>query len=107
MRRRNKYGNKKAVVGGIKYDSKKESKNGAALKERLRKGEIRDLEFQKTIRLEVNGYLVCKYIADAVYYENDVYVIEDTKSAFTAKLPVYRIKKKLVKAIYGIDIKET
>jgi hypothetical protein len=28
------------------------------------------------------------------------------KSAFTRKLPVYRIKRKLMKAVYGIEIRE-
>jgi hypothetical protein len=49
---------------------------------------------------------VCKYISDFVYLENGQKIVEDVKSEYTRKLPVYRLKKKLVKAVHGIDIKE-
>jgi len=33
-------------------------------------------------------------------------VVEDVKSEFTRKDPVYRLKYKLMKACHGIDIRE-
>ena len=54
--------------------------------------------------LRVNGALIGHYIADFVYWENDERVVEDCKGV---KTPIYRIKCKLMKAIYGIEIKET
>jgi hypothetical protein len=54
----------------------------------------------------VNGQKLGFYRGDFRYRHNGVTVLEDVKSAFTAKIPVYRLKKKLVKALYGIDIVE-
>jgi len=50
---------------------------------------------------------ICRYVADFGYIENGAVVIEDVKSKITKGLPVYRLKKKLMKALYGIDIRET
>jgi hypothetical protein len=55
----------------------------------------------------VREQLVCTYIADFVYRNSQHQeVVEDVKSEITRKNPVYRIKKKLVKAIFGVDISE-
>lgn len=101
-----KYRNIKTVRMGIKFDSMKEAGRFVVLKNRQDKGEITDLELQKRIKIEINGVLVCTYIADFSYKENGIVIVEDVKSAFTRKLPVYRLKKKLVKAVLGIDILE-
>jgi hypothetical protein len=99
-----KYKNKK--TNG--YDSKKEAKRARELEILFNAGVISFLECQKTFRLEVNGKLICKYICDFYYYDNEKkkFIVEDVKSSYTAKLPVYRIKNKLMKAIYDIDIVE-
>lgn len=44
-------------------------------------------------------------MADFSYHENGILVVEDVKSKAT-KTPLYQLKKKLVKALYGIDVKE-
>lgn len=103
---RSKYGNEKTVVDGNRFDSKKEARVYGELKLRERAGEISELELQKKYPLEVNGQLICNYIADFVYQVNGVVVVVDVKSAITRKNPVYRIKVKLMKAIYGIQIVE-
>jgi len=102
-----KYGATKTVIDGIRFDSKKEAVRYGQLKLLQRAGHISGLELQKTYRLEINGHLICKYIADFEYLERGVPVVEDVKSAFTRKLPVYSIKRKLMGAIYGIEIRET
>ncbi len=38
--------------------------------------------------------------------DGKVFEVIDVKSEMTKKLPVYRLKKKLIKAIYGFDIVE-
>jgi hypothetical protein len=38
--------------------------------------------------------------------KNGSEVVEDVKSAITAKNPVYRLKKKLVEAIHNVKINE-
>lgn len=55
--------------------------------------------------LVVNGLKVGTYVADFYYFDNrkNVAVVEDVKGMLT---PVYRLKKKLVKALYGIEISE-
>lgn len=97
----NKFKNKKTLG----YDSRKEWQRGQQLKLMQKQGLISDLEEQVTYRLEVNGILICKYRCDYQYKEIGVLVVEDVKSDFTAKLPVFRIKAKLMKAIYGIDVR--
>lgn len=99
-----KYGNKKVEVDGIKFDSKKEAKRYGELKWLAETGQISELELQKSFRLEVNNYLIAHYRADFVYYECGKRIIEDCKGFRT---PVYKLKKKLMLAIYGIEIRET
>lgn len=104
--RKNKYKNKKAEVDGIIFDSIKESRRYGELKILKKQGLILDFECQKTYKLEVNGQLICKYISDFVVYHLDgPVVVEDVKSEMTAKLPVFRLKTKLMKAIHNIEIK--
>jgi len=103
---KSKYRNKKVVFDGIEFDSKKEGNRYLELKGRQLAGEISDLRFQRPYELGVNGEHICTYIADFQYKENGELIVEDVKSKFTRKLPVYRIKNKLMKAIYNIQIKE-
>ncbi len=103
----NKYRAVKTVVDGVTFDSKKEASRYQELKLLERAGEIVELDLQKTFRIEINGCLVCKYKADFCYMDDGVYIVEDTKSEITRKNRVYRLKKKLMKAVYDIDITET
>jgi predicted exporter len=101
-----KFLNKKTVVDGITFDSKKEAEYYGVLKLRKMAGEIKDFKIQVPFEMRVNGELICKYIADfVVYYPNGIQVI-DVKSEITRTNPVYRIKIKLLKAIHGITIVE-
>lgn len=104
--RPNKFFAKKTEVDGIKFDSLKESRRWAELKLMERAGLITDLARQKRFNLAVNGVLVCAYVADHVYIEKGEEVVEDVKSTYTRKNPVYVLKKKLMKACLGIEIRE-
>ena len=101
--RRQKFGNERADG----FDSKKERTRYEELELLEKAGEIRNLRRQVRYALVVNGQHICDYIADHVYEEGAVTVVEDTKSIATRKLPVYRIKSKLMKACHDIDIRET
>lgn len=101
-----KYRNVKVTIDGIVFDSKREAARYNDLKLLLRGGVISGLELQKVFRIEINGKLICKYIADFCYVEDGKSVIEDVKSAITRKHPVYRIKCKLMEAVYGVKIRE-
>lgn len=104
-----KYGNRKTEVDGILFDSKLEADRYSVLKLMERAGIISDLEAKTpacVFRLEVNGIAVGKYVADFVYMTQEgEQIVEDTKSKATMT-PVYRLKKKLMKAIHNIDISE-
>lgn len=112
MRPRNKFGAQKTEVDGITFDSKREASRYCELKMMQRAGEISDLELQPVFRLEVpdarvGGFMfICRYIADFRYLKNGEVVVEDAKSPATAKLEVFRLKKKLMRALHGIDVVE-
>ena len=101
--RGNKYHNKKTVVDGMTFDSKKEAMRYQELRILERSGLISGL------RLQVK-FLICPksggnkrerhYIADFVYTEGGKNVIEDVKSPITRKNPVYSLKKALVQWQY-------
>lgn len=105
----NKYRARKIKTLNQTFDSKKEYNRWLVLKEMHRVGEIYNLQRQVKYVISVNGKRVCSYIADFVYrfYENGPDIVEDVKSDYTRKLPVYRLKKKLMLASNGIDILET
>jgi hypothetical protein len=89
-------------VGGVRYASKAEAARGSALALLERAGQIANLVRQPRFPLEVNGQLVCTYVADFAYRENDQEVIEDVKGVQTE---TFKIKRKLLKALHGIDVR--
>lgn len=107
-----KFLNRKVKIDGHTFDSQKEANRYTELTQLLKLGMIADLRLQVAFPIVVNGVTVCKYVADFVYAERlngDEFgeVIEDVKSAFTRKNPVYRLKKKLLEASTGKKIRET
>lgn len=106
-KKKSKYGNKKTEVDGIKFDSKKEAKRYGELNVLLKAGEIGLLERQVVFELKIGDKTVCKYIADFVYTKKTgERIVEDVKSEATRKLRLYLLKKKLMKELLGIEIKE-
>ena len=101
-----KYKNVKTILDGISFDSRKESARYSDLKLMHRAGAITDLTLQPKFDIVINGQKVCSYIADFSYVENGVTVVEDVKSEMTRKLPTYRLKKKLMKAVHSIEVRE-
>ena len=67
-------------------------------------GKISNLERQKTFKFELNGVLICKYTADFTYTEAERQIVEDYKGFQT---PEFKIKNKMMKAFYGIELKLT
>ena len=100
-----KYHAVKTTIDGIRFDSKAEAARYNVLKLLERNGNISLLVIHPVYPLVVMGQKVGKYIADFEYVDEfGREVVEDVKGV---KTPVYRLKKKLVKALYGIDILET
>lgn len=99
--KKSKYKNIKITVDGILFDSKWEAKRYGILRMRQHAGEITDLKLQVAFDLAVNGISNGKYIADFTYLENGQLVVEDAKGVMT---DTFKLKKKLMKSIHGIDI---
>ena len=102
-----KYRNRKTTYKGIEFDSQKEKNRYQELLLLERAGEIRRIELQPRYDLVVNGHKLGFYRGDFRYEEvaTGAVIIEDVKSPAT-KTAVYQLKKKLVRALYGIEIRE-
>lgn len=99
-----KYHNKKTEFQGIVYDSKREAIYARELFLKFKAGEIIKIENQVSFPVIVAGKKICTYIADfRVHYPQGNIEVIDVKGM---KTPVYRIKKKLVEALYSIEIIE-
>ena len=95
-----KYKNQRCEVDGMKFDSQREMTRFYELRLLERAGEIENLNRQVKFVI-VEGV---SYIADFTYNQSGSLVVEDSKGHRTKE---YRIKKKLMKQILGIEIKET
>ena len=92
-----------------KYASKHESEAASNFAALEMAGHIRDLKEQHRITLVPgDGKLrPVVYVADFTYIDRDgAFHVVDAKSSFTAKLPVYRLKKRLCALLLGITIEE-
>ena len=105
-----KYKNIKTEVDGILFDSKKEANRYAELKLLQRAKQISDLRLQICFEI-IPQQVICgkkhraiKYIADFTYLENGITICEDSKGFRT---DAYMLKKRLMKQIHGIDVRET
>lgn len=119
-----KYHNKKVVIDGIKFDSKREGDRYLVLKNAESQGIISDLKLQvkfelipairenvikklktkekveeKTIQLAIN------YTADFTYLKDGVFVVEDCKISKYMIPKEYVIKEKIFRWKYGFPIK--
>lgn len=124
----NKYGNKKVIIDGLVFDSKREAKRYKELKLLERCGAIKDLKRQVTFELipvqrekstrvytkgrkkgqPIEGKVIEKavtYIADFTYIDSATgkMVVEDSKGMRTRD---YILKRKLMLYIHGIKIQE-
>lgn len=98
-----KYRAKPVTIDGIRFASQAEARRYGELKLWQRDGGISGLAVHPRFALTVNGLKVCTYEADFEYWIGETRVIEDVKGVLT---PVYRLKKKLLRAVHGIEIKE-
>ena len=120
-----KYGNKKVTFQGITFDSKKELQRYMVLLDAQRMGKITDLERQVKFELipaiteEYVEHLKTKdkvktrtiqlaitYTCDFIYKKNDELVIEDVKASKAMLTKEYCLKKKMMLAIHGLQIRE-
>lgn len=111
QRRGQKYGNEKVVDRGRRFDSKAEHRRFVHLELLERAGEIADLKCQVEFELipelpKPSGgkERATKYLADFTYRDRKGrLVVEDVKGAVT---PEFRLKRKLMLHVHGIEIQE-
>lgn len=103
--KRSKYGNVKTEINGIKFDSKKEARRYTELLELYKAGKIEGLKLQRAFTLQEafttpDGERVqaIRYIADFVYEQDGIMIVEDVKSAATKNNAAYKLKKKMMAA---------
>ena len=106
-----KYHNSKLQTPDGIFDSIKEYNRWCELKLLQRAGKISDLQRQVRFVLiptqKENGKVAeypATYIADFVYTENGRQVVEDSKGAKTKE---YILKRKVLRYLHGIRIRET
>lgn len=102
-----KYRNVRTTVDGWTFDSRREADRYQVLLMRGRAGLLRNLELQPSFVLVVAGVKVGVWRGDFRYEVLAggvwVSVVEDVKGFLT---PVYRLKKRIVEALYGFKIQE-
>lgn len=92
-------------MDGITFASRKEARRYRQLKLLEDANAIQDLQIQvkfPIIKKSQYGREI-RYIADFVYLEDGKIVVEDTKGYRT---DVYKLKKRLMAEVHGIEIKE-
>jgi hypothetical protein len=121
---KSKFGNKPITVDGVWFQSTKEAQRVQSLKQLERAGVIKDLTLQRPFPIVVTNKItgvettVGVYKADADYVIVDPrrapiigrkagdWIVEDVKSEATAGGEAYRLRKKLVAAIHGVEVVE-
>lgn len=102
-KKRSKYGNRRTEYGGRVFDSVHEADVFRQLDLRVRAGDLRGVICQQPFQLPGG----VRYIADFVALKNDgTYDVIDAKSEATKKDKAYRIKRRQMKEVLGIEIME-
>lgn len=110
----NKYHNKKIMIDGFCFASKKEAQRYKFLNALERAGEIKNLkmqvpfELQPAFRYQGKQIRAIKYVADFTYYAKGkdgrmIFVVEDTKGYHTKE---YELKRKMFLFTQGFPITE-
>lgn len=103
--KKHKYSSKKTVVDEIEFASVKEATRYKELKLLLKAGAIGMLQLQVPFELNPGGTHSLRYIADFCYITSEgIRITEDCKGFRTRE---YLKKKRLMKKVHQIEIKET
>ncbi len=99
-----KYKARPVFGDGHWWDSTGEYRRYQDLRLLERAGKLSNLELKPTLSLILNNVKLCRYTPDFRYLEGEEWIYEDFKGYQT---PEFKLKKKLVKALLGIDIRIT
>ena len=107
-KKKNKFHAIKMEYNGVKYDSKKEAGYAMRLDEMKRLGKVKDWQRQVKFPMVINGTDCGYYLLDfRVEYADGHKEYVDIKGYKKgASYQVFRIKKRIVEALYLIDITE-
>ena len=105
----NKYNARRTEIDGITYHSAREAQICHALRLLERAGEILDLELQPKYKFVIDGVKIGTYTADARYFDlrsRELYGwhVIDVKSEATAAREDFKLKMKLMQALYGVTV---
>ena len=102
IKAQNKYHNRRTVLNGLTFDSRKEAARWQELLLLQRAGYISDLRRQVKFVLipSFGDERAAVYYADFCYTENGANVVEDVKSEATKKDKSYVLKRKLLKYLF-------
>lgn len=105
-KKRRKYGNEPTYIGWKKFDSRKEARFYEELMLRKRAGELKCVLRQVAFDLADKEKL--QYVADfvAIRPDNTIEAVYDVKSPATRESDKYKIKKKLMRELWDIEIQE-
>lgn len=99
-----KYRNVKTEYDGRAYASKKEARRAAELDLLKKAGEVVEWVPQVRYPVAINDAHICTYVADfVVTWKDGSVTVEDCKGVRTRE---YILKRKLVRAVLGIEIAE-
>lgn len=101
---KSKYKNKRTFYNGRWYDSEKEARRAGELDLMLKAGVVKKWTPQVKFDFIHDDKKICAYVLDfLVEYKDGTTEYEDVKGFKTS---VYKLKKKMMKTFYDIDIKE-
>lgn len=108
MNRKNKLNAHKITFFGHTFDSIKEGKFYLTLKADKHEGLIKDFEMQVPYEFKFNNTLICTYYLDFMIINNSgkKRYIDIKGYRKGATYAIFRIKKKLMQAFYGINVEE-
>jgi hypothetical protein len=109
--------NTRVESGEMRFDSKREAARWSELVLMQAQDKISKLDHHRRFTLDPYGVWVCDYEADFSYLENGELIVEDVKPKFKTeaarkkyqRTDAYRrfaLKKRLMLAVHGIEVKE-
>jgi hypothetical protein len=105
-----KFNNVKVIIDGYVFDSKKEAEFYGSLKLKKKAGLIKDYQMQVKYDIIVNKIHIANYFLDflIINLDDSIDYIDikgkDLKTNKFIKTGVFALKKKLVEALYNINI---
>ena len=104
MTRQSKHNARGCRIDGIWFQSQMEGRRYRELKLLELVGDISRLHIHTKWSLDVNGVHICNYVDDFNYWQDGRFIVEDVKGQ---RLPLYKVKCNLMRAVHGIVILET